>query len=335
MTISFIIVAYNEEKWLPGLLDDLSKQDYPHDKIEVVLVDSCSSDNTLDIMHSFREEGHGFKEVKILTNEKKTLPCGCNVALENCTGDAIIRVDGHAIIPQDFLSKNVEVLESGEDICGGKVESILDEDTSLQQTLLIAENSIFCGGVASFRRLETREYVSTLAFAMYKKEVYDTVGGYNENLARTEDNEMHYRIRNAGYKFCMDPAIKSSRFTRSSFGKLLKQKYGNGYWIGKTMGVCPKCFSIYHFVPFVFLIGIIFTTGLAVLGHGFLAALMWSMYAVAAVGITVVESIKNKFYFYNLFLPFIFLALHICYGYGTLMGLVELPFWLRKISRNK
>ena len=63
---------------------------------------------------------------------------------------------------------------------------------------------------------------------------------------------MHYRIRKAGYKICFNPDIISYQNIRNSWCGMLKQKYGNGHWIGLTLGVCPGCFSIHHFVPLAF-----------------------------------------------------------------------------------
>ncbi len=333
MIVSFVVVAYNAEKTLPVLLSDLCKQDYPHNKIEVLLIDSMSTDGTKALMEEFAKKDEGFRQVLLLENAGKTLPCGCNVALKNYTGDAIVRLDAHSSIDADFITKNVEILNSGEDISGGQVESILVNDTALQQTFLLAENSVFCGGAAAFRRLTERAYVNTMAFAMYRREVYDKVGLYNENLARTEDNDMSYRIGLAGYKMCFDPIIKTRRFTRSSFKALMRQKYLNGYWIGKTMGVQPKCFSLFHFVPFCFVLGIVFTTLLAFLGFPWLSYLMWILYAIAAIFFAILDIRRASFKWSHLLLPGVFLFLHIAYGIGTMVGLVEMPFWLKKIEK--
>ena len=104
MLVSFAVVAYNEEATLPSLLVDLVNQDYPHDQIEVLLIDSMSADRTWAIMEQFAAEDHGFDRVLTLKNPKKILPCGCNLALEHYTGDAIVRIDAHASIPADFIS---------------------------------------------------------------------------------------------------------------------------------------------------------------------------------------------------------------------------------------
>ena len=116
---------------------------------------------------------------------------------------------------------------------------------------------MFGSSIASYRNNPGKTYVKSLFHAAYRREVFEKVGFFNEELVRTEDNEIHYRMRKAGYKLCFDPDIISYQYTRSSLKAMLKQKYANGYWIGKTSKVCPKCLSIYHFVPFAFVSAII------------------------------------------------------------------------------
>ena len=267
--------------------------------MEVVLVDSASTDGTKAVMQKFADENKmGARQIIVLDNPKKTLPCGWNVLLDNYTGEAVIRVDAHAHIPEDFVSKNVKVLEEGEMVVGGV-------------------------------------YMKSLFHAAYRREVFEKIGHYNEALARTEDNEIHYRMRKAGFKLRFCPDIISYQHTRSSLPKMLKQKYANGYWIGKTSKVCPGCLSIYHFVPWAFVMAIIVTTVASVsckllavksifsrIVYG-LTGLMWGAYWLLAVVMSIVAVIgakkeRNKTCFA---LPFLFFLLHISYGIGTVCGL--------------
>ena len=229
MLVSFIIIAYNAEKFLDKSLESLKKQDYPHKDIEVILVDSISTDGTRKVFEEFKKENEkDFYQIKILTNKGKTLPKGWNVALKEVTGEVVLRVDAHTFFDKDFIWNNVKEIENGENIVGGKCISVTQNNDWKEKLLLIAEESIFGCGIADFRRKESKEYVSTLAFAMYRKKVFDDVGPYNENLARTEDNEMHYRMKQKGYKFLLSPNIKSYRYARSDLKGMIKQKYGNG-----------------------------------------------------------------------------------------------------------
>ena len=331
MKVSFAIVAYNEEKTLPRLLDDLRAQDYPREKIEVLLIDSLSTDGTRRIMESFAAEDNGFARVLVLDNPGKTLPYGCNVALENYTGDAIVRIDGHASIPPEFLRKNTEVLEGGERVSGGSRPNIIDEETPWKRTLLSAESSMFGGGAAGYRSGRKRQYVSSVFHGMYCREVYDAVGLYDVRLARTEDNDMSWRIRQAGYRLCYDPDIVSWQHTRPTLRAMLRQKYLNGFWIGRTMGVNPRCFSLFHFVPLCFVLGILLTTALALCGLPLIAALMWAAYALCVLAFAVADWVTDRpFVPAKLLLPVLFLLLHLSYGAGTLAGLVDMPLWLWK-----
>lgn len=327
MLVSICVVAYNEENVLPQLLEDIKKQDYPHDKIEILLIDSMSKDHTREIMIQFKESNTDFYDVQILSNPGKRLAPGCNVALDHYKGQAIIRIDAHASIPKDFIKKNVMLLESGEFVCGGKRPNIIDENTSWKDTLLLAESSMFGSSIASYRRSERKSYVSSIFHGMYKREVYDKVGKYNEQLGRTEDNEMSYRIRKAGYKICYSPDIISYQHTRNSLKSMLKQKYGNGYWVALTLKVCPGCLSFFHFVPFAFVLGIIVTSVLAFGGWIWPACLMWGLYWSVAILVAMLSVRGQKKTICQLALPVLFFLLHISYGIGSLVGMMKLPFW--------
>ena len=356
--ITMCVIAYNEENSINNILSCIKEQDYDHKSMEIVLVDGMSSDKTRDIMVDFAKNNENeFDRVVVLDNPKRTLPSGWNVALREYKGDAIIKVDAHAVIPQDFVSKNVAVLNTGEYICGGQRPNIIDEPTPFKETLLLAESSMFGSSIAAYRNNPGKTYVKSLFHAAYRREVFEKVGFFNEELARTEDNEIHYRMRKAGYKLCFDPDIISYQYTRSSLSSMLKQKYANGFWIGKTSKVCPGCLSIYHFVPFAFVSAIMASalslTGLKVADDvrirlsrsgtkkngresiwlpgkikniiTTLTGVMWVLYGTLACTMAAVSSVKagEKKNITNILLPVLFLMLHVSYGAGTIVGLMD------------
>ena len=334
MIVSFIIVAYNAEKYLDNSLNSLLKQKYDLKKIEVILVDSMSSDNTRKMLEDFKKKySNKFKRVLVLENKNRTLPYGWNVALKEAKGESIVRVDAHSKFPETFISANVKEIEKGENIVGGHRISVTSDESKWQKLLLIAEESLFGSGIAKYRRQNKREYVNTLAHAMYRKKVFDTVGLYNVNLSRTEDNEMHYRMREAGYKFLLSPDVLSYHCARNTFKGMVKQKHGNGKWIGITMYYCPKCFSLYHFVPLFFVLAIIACTIMAILGLPIFLYLLAGLYLLFNLVNLIIIIINNGFHIEYLLLPFIFFILHLAYGVGTIVGLVKGPFY--KINAKK
>lgn len=333
MIVSLCMIAYNEESILNGIFRDFSMQDYPHEKIEVILVDGCSTDSTRDIMEEFKATEYGFRRVEILTCEKHRQACSWNVALKEAKGDIIIRVDAHAKIPRNFISRNVLNIKSGEYVVGGGRPNITDGMTHWKLTLLAAEDSLFGSSVATYRRAPVKkEYLDSLFHAAYRREVFAEVGGFNEDLGRTEDNELHYRIRKAGYNLCSCPDIISFQHARGTMSDMIKQKYGNGYWIGLTFGVCKECLSYYHFVPALFVSAFLLCVVIACLGFSTPLLILSCLYAmfdiVNSVGCCTIKKMYPQF----LLLPFIFPILHVAYGIGTIVGLVKMPFWRRSLD---
>jgi len=329
MMVSFIVVAYNAEERLRGLLDDLGAQDYEHSKVEVILVDGDSNDGTAEVMREFACS-HDFARVCVLRNPKRILACGWNIALKESQGDVILRVDAHSRIPSDFVRRNVEGLRKGEKIVGGRRVSLADSATPWSRVLLFAETSPFGSGIAKYRRSEEPMYVNTLAHAAYAREVFDAVGGYDERLVRTEDNEIHYRMKKAGFRFFLDPAIKSYHYARSTLSSMLRQKFYNGYWIGLTLGVSPGCFSMYHFAPLLFVLALSACIALFLSGTTIPLLLLLLLHLASSVAITLSSLRLHELSGHFLLLPVLFLLIHVLYGIGTVWGIVSLPRWLRR-----
>jgi len=330
LTVTFGVIAYNEHDYITDLLNALLKQSYLKDKIEVILVDGGSTDDTKQIMKEFADKYSSFFiSVKVFDNPKRVQPSGWNVVIKNSTSDVILRIDAHARLPQDYIETCINCLNSGEYVCGGPRENIIDEKTAWKQMLLEAEQSMFCSGIALYRnKTIEKKYVKSVFHGAYRREVFDRVGLFNEDLIRTEDNEMHYRIRGAGYQICYDPAIHSYYQTRNSLTGMVKQKYQNGLWIGKTLYICPGCISLFHMVPFLFVLAIMVTTVLMAIGISWPAIVLWATYLIANLSIsfmTVVSKLKERQSVtkVDIALPFVFFVLHAAYGTGTVVGFIE------------
>lgn len=336
MIVSLCMIAYNEGEALDGVLRDFQLQDYPHELIEIVLVDSMSTDSTNEKMERFKNTDYGFKNVAVVQCAKKNQAFSWNAALMTATGDVIIRVDAHARIPRNFVSRNVYNLNQGEHVVGGGRPNITSDVSSWKLTLLAAEDSLFGSSVASYRRPATqKEYLDSLFHAAYRREVIQKVGGFNENLGRTEDNEFHYRIRKAGYKLCCCPDIISYQHSRNNLKDMIRQKYSNGRWIGLTLSECPGCLSYFHFAPFAFVMMIIISSIIALLGFPILLYTLLLVYGmfdiVNTVGCFTTKNLQPQF----ALLPIIFPILHVSYGIGTIVGLLQIPSWQKKIKNSR
>ena len=320
MKISFIVVALNASASLRLLLSDLRAQTLSLSQVQALLVDSGSSDDTLAVMQEFAASAPC--EVQILHNPKRWLASGINVALAKATGDAVIRLDAHARMPANFLQNSVRALERGEDIVGGSVLSA-EPTTDWERVMRALDTSRFCGGAAPFRNGGQARYVDTLAYALYRRAVYERVGGYDERLRRTEDNDMHYRMRQAGYRFYFSPDICAYHAARSTLRGQLRQKWGNGYWIGRTMHIQPRCFAPRHLIPAAFVLALLGGVFLCALSPWPLMALLlvYALVDVAFAAQSALSQPRGKL-LCLVTLPFLFPAVHIAYGVATLLGLL-------------
>lgn len=334
MMVSLCIIALNEEKNLTALLENVKRQDYDHRLIEVVMADSGSSDSTKQIMQDFKNEDNGFRAVKVLDNPGRIQASGWNTVIRASEGDLVIRIDAHALIPVDFVSANVDCIASGEYVCGGRRENITDGDEWGKKVLLMAETSMFGSGVAKYRNSDRKQYVKTVAHACYRKDVFKTVGIFNEKLLRSEDNELHYRIRKAGYNICMSDKIYSKYQTRATLNGMVKQKYGNGKWVGITTKISPKIFSVYHYIPALFVLIALACFALFVAACFESVSDWFGLPFVVGVAmyfaLDIVISLKSCVDYGDakgmLALPILFPLLHFAYGIGTLVGFIEIPF---------
>ena len=324
MTVSLCVIAYNEESLIRGLLDDIANQTYPHDLMEIVFVDNGSTDTTPALLSSFENLNPDFIRVCICTQEKSNQAHGWNTALCNAMGDVIIRIDAHARIPHNYVEECIKQLNEGEDIVGGGRPCISVRNTDWDNTLLAAEECLFGSSIMGYRRKhDKKEYLSSLFHAAYKREVFSLVGGFNEFLGRTEDNEIHYRMRKAGFKFACCPEISSNQYIRGSFKGMMKQKYSNGYWIGLTLFVCPKCLSVLHFAPFCLVFGLIVFALLGIFkGISFPFWLLAAIYLLFDAVISISAFGYNGYNKTKPWLLLMFPALHLSYGLGTLIGII-------------
>ncbi|MDR2671969.1 MAG: glycosyltransferase family 2 protein [Coriobacteriales bacterium] len=321
---SVVVVARNEQDYLPFLLADLREQDFSAANTEILLIDSLSTDGTKQLMANFRDANPQYRRVVVLDNQGRFLPHGCNLALREARGDALVRIDAHASVPPDFLRKSAECLNDGREVCGGPRPPVLRHPSPWKNLLLTAEKSVFGSGAALARRGTKPQAVKSVFHGAYRREVFERVGHYDERLRRTEDNDMSYRIRQAGYTIYFDPAIHSTQYIRASLGGFLRQKLSNGYWVGRTLPIQPGCIGFFNLVPAFFVLALILGTITGLLWSWLPVLLVVVAYLLAAVAATVLAYRSSQASGGRLaLLPLLFFAMHVAYGLGTLVGLVR------------
>ncbi len=319
--VTVIMPIHNEEMFIHHSLGAVLEQDYPSDRIEVLVVDGMSTDQTPKIIQQFIIES-GRKTVRLLKNNGRIVPAGLNLAIRQARGDIIVRVDGHTVIAPDYVRKCVETLQrTHADNVGGRMNAV--GVGTFGKTVALATSTSFGIGNGHFHYSEKEEWVDTVYMGAWPRQVFERLGQFDEELVRDQDDEFNYRLRAAGGRILLDPQIKSEYTVRSSRSKLWQQYYQYGLWKVRVLQKHPRQMSLRQFIPPVFVLGLLGSILLAS-SSSFrpLALILPVLYAVANLTASAITSAK-KGWNYMLLLPVVFSVLHISYGLGFLTGLIR------------
>jgi succinoglycan biosynthesis protein ExoA len=318
--VSVIIPVRNEEKFIARCLQSVVDQDYPQDRMEVLVVDGGSEDRTQEIGSEFRAR---YPRIELLDNPKLNAPAGLNLGIREARGDIIIRVDGHCSLEADYVSQCVRCLrETGADNVGGLMQAVGQDDVS--QVIALAISSLFGSGGSKFHYAAREQYVDTVYLGAFRRSVFDKVGLFNEKLVRNQDYELNYRIRSAGGKVFLSPAIKSSYYGRSTLRDLWHQYFQYGFWKLEMIQMHPRSVQPRHLAAPLFVF-CLFATGLLGFVHrGFLSLflLVISSYLLASLLSSLLIARRKGWRYFPL-LPVAFAVMHFGWGLGFLGRLVS------------
>ena len=321
---SVVIPLRNEEAYIEQCLQSLLRQDYPADQLEVLLVDGMSTDRTCAIIEDYSAR---YPYMVLLNNPHKTVPFAMNIGIRAARGRYIVRLDAHSAYADNYITKCIEFLEkTGADNVGGVAETRGEGFWGSAIALMLS--SRFGVGNSAFRIGAEDGYVDTVPFGAFRREVFEKYGYYDERLTRNQDNEMNYRIRKNGGKIYLTNEIKLTYFSRSTIRGIAKMAFQNGKWNVITSFLCPGTMGVRHFVPFAFVLSLLLwpLAGLLFNSGFFLKclALELALYLCLNIGFSLAIALKNSFKYF-LALLLLFPLFHICYGWGSLAGLLKQP----------
>ena len=256
--VSVVIPCLNEEKYIARLLGALSKQTYFLEKIEVIVADGGSKDDTIRIIKNYIIDNSNLN-ILIINNPEKSIPAGVNLAIKASSGDIIIRMDAHSVPDKNYISYCVENLIENKGMNVGGLWLIKPGgDTWVSESIAIAASHPFGVGDAKYRYGEKSSYVDTVPFGAFYRTVFNEIGYFDEDLLTNEDYELNVRIRKSGGKIYFDPRIKIDYFARDTFKSLSKQYWRYGFWKYKMLMKYPETIRWRQAIPPLFILSLIF-----------------------------------------------------------------------------
>ena len=225
--VTVVMAVRDEAEYIAQAVGAVLGQHYPEALLNVVIADGASTDGTREELQRIAE---GDSRVVVVDNPERIVPTGLNAAIRLATGEVIIRVDGHCDIDPDFVAQSVAVLDGHPEAwaVGGPIVH-RGRGPFGRATAYAMSSPVGVGG-ASHRFESFEGYSDSVAFPAFRRDVFDRVGSFDEDLVRNQDDELNFRITQAGGKIFVSPRIGYRYFVREHPKQLFRQYYQYAFW---------------------------------------------------------------------------------------------------------
>lgn len=323
-TVSLIIPCRNENNYIDTVIDNLIAQDYPAEKIEIIIAEGRSDDGTVD---RIKAKAIVYSNILLIDNEEKVVPYGLNKAIKTAKGEYIVRIDAHCEYPTNYVSRLIEVhQEMNAENTGGVWITRPGAESEIGKTIAIATSHAFGIG-NSYYRLGTEGIteVDTVPYGCFKKDLFDRIGYFDTDLTRNQDDEFNARIIKNGGKIYLIPDLEIIYYARPTLQKMSKMFYQYGLFkplVNKKVGHISTTRQL---IPFAFVVYLLVGLPISFIGpiYCLLYVLGIALYLLVNVMISLSITLKLKKASLMVLLPITFISIHFSYGWGYLRGILK------------
>jgi len=323
--VSLIIPCYNEEIRITRLLQCLVDQTYPLEDMEVILADGMSTDRTRALIETFQKQ-HPLPKINIIDNPQRTIPAALNLAIKASSGKLIVRMDAHTLPAKDYVVLSVQAFDEGkgQDV-GGVIDIAPGSDTWIGKAIAVATRHPLGVGDAKYRWAKTAGYADTVAFGTYARKTFDEIGFYDESLLVNEDYELNSRLRAAGGRIWIDPAIRATYYSRPDLSSLASQYFIYGFYKYRMLKRHPGTLRWRQALPPLFVLGILMLLLFAAFWHiaAILLLIVVAFYLLVLVAGSLPEVFKQRMPLLLLGIPLAIMTMHFLWGCGFWWSIIK------------
>jgi len=329
--VSIVVPCRNEKDHIETVLDIILAQDPPPGGFQVIVADGMSNDGTREIV---LRKVLTDSRIRMIDNQAGFVSSGLNAAIREAQGDIIIRMDAHTSYATDYVRRCTEVLtETGADNVGGPW--VACGKGKVGKAIAAAFQSPFSCGGARGHDMNYSGPVDTVYLGCWRREIFDRIGLFDEELVRNQDDEFNLRIVRSGGKIWQSTKIRSCYWPRESLGYLFAQYQQYGYWKARILQKHHLPASFRHLVPAGFLLALALLPLLSF--FWFRAVWIWAgllaVYLAISVLLSLVTASISSWKLF-LLLPPVFWTFHVAYGWGFLRGFADFIVLRRKTGRG-
>lgn len=326
--VSVVLAVYNESAYIRPCLDSLLAQEAPGFAIEILAIDGGSTDGTREYLDSVAAL---HPHLRVLNNPQRQAPFAFNIGLRESRGEYVCIFGSHTFYRKDYVAVCLrELLAKSATGCGGRV---LTEPASerLQARLVAYATSHAFGSSAKSFRTQPEGYADLVNYMILRKQAVLDAGGYSEVLLRNQDNDLNQKLRANGHRLYCTWQTECLYHPQPTLGGLFRYAWRCGFWNLLSFKANPASMSLYHFVPFFFVLALIASALLSVFAlfstnpWPRLLSLSFPVLLLLHLGAGFLASLQvfaRKKSLAALFLPFVFFGFHFSYGLGTVVALV-------------
>ncbi len=313
--VSVIMPVLNESRYLRDSIERILAQEYPGD-IEVVIALGPSTDDTDAIAAELVAETAGTaREVRTVRNPTGRTPAGLNAAIRGSRHPVVVRVDGHGLLTPGYIATAVRLLdETGAVNVGGIMHA--EGETEWEKAVAAAMTSRIGVGNAAFHTGGEAAPADTVYLGVFRREVLERQGGYNEDFIRAQDWELNYRIRQDGGLVWFTPDLRVTYRPRPSVRALARQYRDYGRWRRVVTRYHRGSVNLRYLAPPAAVLGVVLGLVGGVLLSPWLLLLPGGYAAAIAVG--SLREGRGHSAAARLRLPVALATMHMCWGWGFL-----------------
>lgn len=322
--ITVICPIYQERKFIQGLLESISMQDYPKELMEVFLIDGMSNDGTREFITDYAKSHPIFK---LIDNPMRTVPYALNYGIEQASGDIIIRIDAHCKYPANYFSRLVHYLITlGADNVGGVCRTLPANNSTKALAIAQCLCHPFGVGGSDFRiGADKIKQVDTVPFGCFKRELFDRIGLFDPELTRNQDDEFNGRIIKNGGKIFLIPDIVIEYAARDTIAKTRRMYWQYGLFKPLVNSKLGTPATLRQFFPLLFCLGIVVGAGLSILSNmvAYMYIAVMALYFALGLMVGISKAVQTQRVALAWYMPYVFLNLHLSYGFGYMKGLYK------------
>ncbi len=249
--VSIAMPCFNEERYIEACIASVQAQDYPPDRIEILVADGRSTDRTRDVLAGLAAAD---PRIRVVDNPERLQAAGMNRLIAEAKGDLIVRMDVHCEYAPSYVRSCVEVMQrTGADNVGGAQRA--RARTRFQKALCAALDSPLGVGGAAYRSADKEGFVDTVFLGAFRRAVFEQVGVYDPRAITNEDAELNQRLLASGGRIFLSRDIEVHYYPRDSFASLARQYFKYGQGRARTLLKHRKLPTLRPLVPFFLVVG--------------------------------------------------------------------------------